>query len=206
VARIAREHVKVVLTGDGGDEIFGGYNRYGLCDSLWPGTRRIPNSIRRSLSRNSSGLPPLLSRAVNIVGDRLSSTQAEWSLRIDKALRVVASESPFEAYRRLMACTHDLFIIERDAGDAGHKNVSTFLREAMRWDQAHYLPDDNLARVDRASMAASLETRAPLLDYRLLELSWRLPDSMLVRNGQRKWVLRQLLAKYLPRDLIYRAC
>lgn len=208
VSRLTRQHVTVALSGDGGDELFAGYPRYQLMESLWRRAARVPQGVRsvaasglRALSPNGwdrllSVLPPQAKRHLN--GRRLHHLAGMGSC-----------SSLGEMYIRLMTRwqPEDELVIGADAPSAASFQLPAGrddLDALRRWDIARYLQDDLLVKVDRASMNASLETRAPMLDHRLVELALRLPRRVLVRDGVGKWVLRQVLDRYVPRSLIDR--
>ena len=208
VSRLTRDHVTVALSGDGGDELFAGYPRYQLVESLWQRSAKVPRSLRtaaagglRSLSpggwdRALSILPKGTKRHIN--GRRLHHLAA-----------MGACDSIAEMYIRLMTRwqPEDAVVTGTspvDAGDFVLPEGGDSVDALRRWDIDRYLQDDLLVKVDRASMSASLETRAPMLDHRVVELALRLPRKMLIRDGKGKWVLRQVLDRYVPRELIER--
>jgi asparagine synthase (glutamine-hydrolysing) len=199
VARFARQHVKVCLSGDGGDELFGGYTRYHRSARLWRTLSRIPAPARRSLA----------------FGCRSFARWQPHSLRGWRAGRLaiyLSADTAQECYRASISHCEDaatlvlgigampLAVPEERAGPVG-RNVFDAMMYA---DTRSYLPDDILTKVDRASMGVGLEARVPMLDHRVVEFAWRLPLAMKVHDGRGKRVLRELLATYLPRSLIER--
>ena len=190
VSKLAREHVTVCLSGDGGDELFAGYNRYLWADKLWQRFGNIPLGARQLMGRVGGALPT--------------------GARIHKAAKFLQSDSLENGYEYLLTFWHDPQI--GPAPNDGRSSVfngvpagvTDFIDRAMFADQVGYLPGDNLCKVDRASMAVSLETRLPLLSHEVVELSWRIPLHMKVRHGSSKWLLRQVLYKNVPRELIER--
>ena len=211
VSAQARRHVTVALSGDGADELFGGYNRYFWADSIWRAIRPLPRVIRRMLGGlllripvgmlNSSvgALYPLLpaSARVRNPGDKLH-----------KIAHIVSAGDADEVYRRLVTnCTEPL-LAELDSNvsvpPAGRYSALPFQSRMMLIDSLTYLPDDILVKVDRASMANSLEVRAPFLDRRVMEFAARLPLNLKARNGRGKWLLRRVLSKYVPPELVER--
>lgn len=214
LARKAREHVTVCLTGDGGDELFCGYNRYTATANLWEMQQRLPSVLKRCAAGLLNMLPPSMwQRGYSLFKllKRDTSTQANVGLKVHKLAGILGAESLHEAYRFLMSYWYDpaavvkytqerLSILDRDP----HPKLGNFIQDAMYWDQLGYLPDDNLVKGDRASMSCSLETRLPLLDHRIVEFSWRLPLAMKYQQGKSKWILRQVLWRYVPKELIER--
>lgn len=216
VSRIARKNVTVCLSGDGGDELFGGYNRYTWSESIWRRAALIPRPVRRVLASIMQSLKPgvwdlgyrLLASGAS--ADRMGA-QRMVGLKLQKLAEFITEKSLEDGYQYLLSFWNDpdqLLNLEDAMIDTAHINESPntkeFIHRAMYWDQINYLPGDNLAKVDRASMAVSLETRLPLLSHQIAELSWRIPRSMKVRNGHSKWLLKQVLYKYVPRELIDR--
>jgi asparagine synthase (glutamine-hydrolysing) len=138
-------------------------------------------------------------------------TQRMVGLKLQKLGEFITQDSLEEGYQYLLSYWDNpdqLFIRGGRIADTikyyRRPNTTEFIEQAMYWDQMNYLPGDNLAKVDRASMAVSLETRLPLLSHQIAEISWRIPRSMKVRNGNSKWILKQILNKYIPRELVDR--
>jgi len=212
VMSLARRHVTVVLSGDGGDELFGGYNRYFLAPKIWSYAGRIPTFLRRFLG---AGLTALPAEMVNLLAGPLAK-RAGIALPGDKAnklgLRLQKVHSIDDLYVSLVSEW------PRSIDMTGCGNMPSNLQdERERWprmvdpvarmmvlDGLTYLPDDILVKLDRAAMAISLETRAPFLDRDLIEFAWSLPMDMRIRNGKGKWLLRQLVYRYVPRKLMER--
>ena len=206
ISKLARTHVTVALSGDGGDELFAGYNRYVLAPTAWRRSRWIPSLLRRQLADllAGGGSPggSWLARRLARLGSQVSSADAR-----RKLARILTSRTFAETYLRLTAWWAEPSLLEGGAPPAPRDWPAHFtddLSSMLLADQINYLPDDNLAKVDRASMATSLETRLPLLDHRLVEFSWRLPDELKLRAGTTKWLLRAVLDRYVPRALIER--
>jgi len=225
VARAAREHMTVALTGDGGDEAFAGYNRYVLGSAVWRRLRRMPPPLRRALRRGLLAVPPdrvdrTMRRVEPLMPRRLRlpspGDKAQKLARLldggstgngdhgaDTSLyRALVSEWPDPAALALGATEPATFA---DTVGQGHASESLgVIPRMMLLDQVGVLPDGMLTKVDRASMAASLECRLPLLDHRVVELAWSLPVEWHVRGRQGKQMLRPVLDRYVPRELIDR--
>ena len=208
VSRAARSQVTVALTGDGGDELFGGYNRHFLAPRLWDRVSRVPGPVR-SLGSSLSRLP---AGVWNRAGGLLPNfPQAGVGPKIQKFLRVSASAQSFDD---IYASFLDEWSGEispvagaSGAGPAWDLDVGTGVPDSIRMmycDAVSYLPDDILCKVDRASMAVSLETRVPFLDHRVAELAARIPIDFKIAGGQGKTILRKLLYREAPRELFER--
>jgi asparagine synthase (glutamine-hydrolysing) len=205
VAQLARRHVTVALSGDGGDELFGGYTRYFIGQKLFRRLAALPRSMRPALGRMLTSVPPR-------VWDRLLAPvlrQPRPGEKVHKVARVLAADDPDAMYFELVSHWTNVVIGGGDAvSPLTDRNAWPPLEDPtermMYFDQLSYLPDDILAKVDRASMAVSLEAREPLLDHRLVEFAWTLPLSMKVQDGKGKCVLRRVLDRYVPRPLIDR--
>ncbi len=206
VARYARKEVTVALSGDGGDELFGGYNRHFTAPAIWAKTRIIPLSLRVWLAGRIKALPP--SR-----WDSIAKGHPQAGDRLHKIADILPLGSTEEIYRRLLshwANPQEVVIGGSEPGiqlfeyDRQTRVALTFAEKMMAGDALSYLPNDILVKVDRASMAASLEARAPLLDQRMYEYTWTLPESMKIRDGKGKWLLRQVLGRHLPGDMFER--
>lgn len=192
ISQVTRRSVTVALTGDGGDELFWGYQRYQLFAKL----SRAPAKPRAMLGQALS-LTPLLGA--------LESRASRITDRLRKLSDVLQARSEAELYRSLMTivpgAAPDADVLARSWNElAGAPDFERM----MYVDQLTYLPGDVLAKVDRASMSASLETRVPLLDHQVVEFAWRVPAHLKWRDGVGKWLMRQLLYKYVPRHLLDR--
>lgn len=191
LAELARKHVTVVLSGEGGDELFAGYPKYRLARALRVG-RVVPASLRaRFVNALEPRLPKRLSRAriaLRAAGAPTEAAQlASWFAPFMPAEREVLIGSP-PPPERLRAATPGADSVDR----------------MLRHDLASWLPDNLLERGDRMSMAASLELRPPLLDHRLVELAFRLPSSVKLRRGTTKWALKEVARRYLPEEVVDR--
>jgi len=211
VSQLARRHVTVALSGDAGDELFGGYTRYLSVPRLWARCRPIPLPLRRAGARALRALPPALwDQAVRAVPQRRRVRQA--GVKMAKALQVAAASSGPDAFLQLVTHWPDPErLVPRSHEPATvHTDPRLFPRTAgiaehmMAVDAVTYLPDDILAKVDRAAMAVSLETRIPFLDRDIVEFAAGLPLSMKIRSGSSKWVVRQVLQRYVPSALVDR--
>ena len=211
VAALARKHVTVALSGDGGDELFGGYNRYFWGRSIWNRIGPVPQGFRHKVGRMLTALSPA---EWDRIGRSLPRRLRQPTLgdRIHKLASVIDVDGPDELYRRLVSQHREpsSLIVGADEtpiwadAEAAAFGRSDFTERMMFHDLVGYLTDDILTKVDRAAMAVSLETRVPLLDHHLVEFAWRLPLAMKIRDGQGKWLLRQVLDRYVPRELIDR--
>ena len=209
VSALARRSVTVSLSGDGGDELFGGYYRYFAGHRVWNMIRRVPRPLRSVAARSLAAMAtprwdPLFDRWMP-----RGLRQNRAAERFQKLARILPSSSEEAMYFELVSQWRNVVL--------GASEPALPLDDRARWpalvdpvermmyfDQVSYLPDDILVKVDRASMAVSLEAREPLLDHRLVELAWTLPLSMKIRNGEGKWLLRKVLDRYVPRELMER--
>jgi len=215
ISRLAREHVTVALSGDGGDELFAGYDRFHFHRRAGRVLGGLPPALRSALVR---GLVAVRPDTWNRIGRRaaaLSRTGATAWLngdRMHKLARVLEQRDPRSTYISLVSLWQDPHDLLTRADE-----TTTLLTRPKEWlstedvvdtllwlDLVTYLPDDLLVKVDRAAMAVSLETRLPLLDPNLIRLAWRLPIRFKVRNGQSKWILKNVLERYVPRPLFDR--
>lgn len=215
---LAKQHVTVCLTGDGGDELFCGYNRYLFFDDVSKRLARYPEMMRKAAAVVVDAVPSsavfTLYRALAVLYPKLRSVNAvDLRGKIAKLVATMESSGIEDLYRALISYWRQPERVMRNAVEAPFEylggvpllcGLDSSVDQLMAWDLKSYLPDDNLVKVDRASMAHSLETRLPLLDHRIVELALSTPASIKVRNGISKWPLRQVLYKYVPKELIER--
>lgn len=215
VSSMARQHVTVSLSGDGGDELFAGYNRYVITNSLWKYLSRMPIGIRSTLASLITHISPQQWNAVaKIIFPILSKKagMANWGDSLHKGAGVMACRSVSELYQGLTSHWSDPASIVIGAVEpttvitdtSRQPVVNSDVAQMMALDLLSYLPDDILTKVDRAAMGVSLETRVPFLDHRVVEFAWSLPLEYKLRDGVGKWPLRQVLYKYVPKIMIER--
>jgi asparagine synthase (glutamine-hydrolysing) len=215
VSETARNAVTVSLSGDGGDELFGGYHRYQWTQRVWRGLSALPAPLRAFASRlalrtDAELLDRLGSPIARLLPDSLAVTEP--GTRLHKLARLAKADDPWEMYLRLCSFWNDERIVLGDTIGRSplimHPDWLASVRDLetrmMQADMVSYLVDDILVKVDRASMAVGLEAREPLLDHRLVELALRMPTHFKVRDGERKWVLRRVLERSVPRAMFER--
>lgn len=214
VAQLAKQQVTVSLSGDAGDELFCGYNRYIAANTLWKQLSLLPVSIRRLLGTGLLGISPSSWDAIAKPLARLFPNKAVRNVgdKIHKGAGVLTSKDVSELYMSFVshwsqpealvigAVEPITVITDKTRRPAAENSIESM----MALDMLSYLPDDILTKVDRAAMGVSLETRVPFLDHRVVEFAWRLPLEYKLREGQSKWALRQVLYKYVPKELIER--
>ena len=214
VSKLARESVTVSLSGDGGDEVFGGYNRYLWAGTVRQHTKRLPMFMRSAIGAMIRGVPPrawdALGRHCSILSDQINT--GRFGSNMHKFAGLLASRSDFDLYVNLVSQwrqptkivlggnEHPILDALRDSQTLDMPLAA----QMMYFDLMTYLPNDILTKVDRASMGVSLEARVPLLDHRVIEHAWHLPMDAKIRHGETKWVLRRILDHYVPRTLIER--
>jgi len=213
VSELARRHVTVSLSGDGGDELFGGYNRYRWGETIRRGAGWLPLAGRKVLSSAITSVPPAAWDAVmGALSFTLPSRMRPKAAgdKLHKLARLLGADTKVRLYEALVShWQSDLVIGAPQATVPWFLNpiserMKTMPESMMALDALGYLPDDILVKLDRASMAVSLESRVPLLDHRVVELACGLPLDLKIRHGQSKWLLRRVLYRHVPRELIER--
>jgi asparagine synthase (glutamine-hydrolysing) len=214
VSKLTRQHVTVSLSGDGGDELFAGYNRYTWVPAIWNKIGKLPQPLRSIIAKAITALPPhLWDSAFKLLQPMLPgfARQNNAGDKMHKLARILDAATPQQIYHRLISHWYDneALVLQARNFDIATPQLPTDAAQAlvpamMYIDSKRYLPDDILVKVDRAAMAVSLETRIPFLDHRIVEFAWSLPLNMKLRNGQTKWIVRQLLQRYVPTELIER--
>ncbi len=203
VSKFARQHVSVALSGDGGDEMLGGYNRHVKGPQLWAAMRFMPKPVRYFLAAGLNGISPPL-------WDRIIYPVPQGGLQMHKLAALLHLDSQQDIYHYLQNRWITPPTLQSSSpatvfDDPGYQPKGlSFAEKMMYWDALSYLPNDILTKVDRASMAVSLEARAPLLDKRIYEYAWRLPEKFKIRHGRGKWILREVLKKHVPAELFTR--
>ncbi len=214
ISELARRHVTVSLSGDGGDELFGGYNRYTWARNIWKAAGWLPRPFRAFGATVLRGVSPafwdaLLSNC--FIPSRWRISEAGEKIR--KIAEILPARSPQAVYFDLVSLWKEPASVVLGGGEPAtlltNRDAWADLPDYTAWmmylDLVTYLPDDILTKVDRASMGVSLEARVPYLDdHRVVEFAWQLPLTMKIRDGQRKWLLRQVLYQYVPRQMIER--
>jgi asparagine synthase (glutamine-hydrolysing) len=211
VSQLARQHVTVSLSGDAGDELFCGYNRYHMTANLWRKITVLPISFRKLLAQSITSVSPKRwDRLATLLPPSVGGVN--FGDKLHKGANVLARNSAEALYSGLVSHWDDPATVV--IGGLERETLLTSnmpklpgldpVQRMMALDMLTYLPDDVLTKVDRAAMGVSLESRVPFLDHRVVEFAWSLPQSMKLRDGQTKWVLRQVLYRHVPKGLIER--
>jgi asparagine synthase (glutamine-hydrolysing) len=213
VSEMAQQYVKVSLSGDAGDELFGGYNRHIKTDLLWDKIQLVPRWVRRSISKGILSTPPAYWNKFGHAVTLISGNSVRWQnleRNINKLASVLKVDNNNSLYSHFVSNWKEpesivINGVERE-NLVTHPplKLDSIVEQMMALDSLTYLPDDILVKVDRAAMGVSLETRIPFLDHKIIEFAWKLPLSMKIRHGKGKWILRQVLNKYVPSNLIER--
>lgn len=215
LSQLAKTKVKVALSGDGGDEIFGGYNRYHFTASMWDKLSKVPFPLRSLISSLAMKISPTSwSRFAPYIG--ASKYFADMSTKIYKGSQVMGSKTIEEGYMKLVSHWNNPAMVVKNSiepptlltGNRPKIDDLSDVETMMLLDMLTYLPDDILTKVDRAGMAVSLETRSPFLDHEVIEYAWNMPMQYKLRSENNKhitkWILRQVLYQYVPKSLIER--
>ena len=214
VSQMTKQHVTVALSGDGADELFGGYNRYLWTDKIWKRMGFLPFEARKNIAHFLTlSSPDKLNSQFSSINRYLPKKlrYRNFGDKLHKLAEILALSTKEEAYISLIShwkSPQDIVIGVNEPITVQNRLVEKkdldFISQMMYADTISYLPGDILTKVDRAAMGASLETRAPFLDHRVVEAAWRLPLSMKIQGNQGKWILRQILYKYVPKEMIER--
>jgi asparagine synthase (glutamine-hydrolysing) len=214
VSKLARQEVTVSLSGDGGDELFGGYNRHVFTHQKWGGISHLPIGLRSIVASGIQCLSPNTWNKLSKPVQALMANKYQLSNigeKLHKGAKILSVKNSDDLH--LMLLTHwnpSDVVLNGSEPMLSHKDSSLNLnglddlQKMMMQDTMGYLPDDILVKVDRAAMAVSLESRVPFLDHRVVEFAWRIPQSMKIRDGVGKWILREVLHKHIPKKLIER--
>lgn len=207
ISRVARRHVTVSLSGDGGDEAFCGYNRHVMLDSIWKKIKRVPKPIRIGVAKMLAKIPASWSEVIL----RRNKTGI-LSDQVQKLSSILKLDDPEQMYLHLLYFWDDPTSLVLNSSEPptilSNRNMwprlENYIERLLYLESMTSLPDDMLVKVDRAAMGISLETRMPFLDHRVVEFSYRLPLTVKLRGSVGKWILRQVLYRYVPRNLIER--
>jgi asparagine synthase (glutamine-hydrolysing) len=215
VSQMARKFVTVSLSGDAGDELFAGYNRYSLTASIWGKLSSIPHPLRQLTASAITRISPASWNRIAAALQSIVPAFKQWANvgdKLHKGAGVMASQSAADLYRGMVSHWQDPASVVIGGAESPTyltDNIPALdglntVERMMALDLLTYLTDDILCKVDRAAMGVSLETRVPFLDHRVVEFAWRLPMDYKQREGQTKWALRQVLYRHVPKELIER--
>lgn len=212
ISQLARNHVTVSLSGDGGDELFAGYKRYFLASSIWQKIGWIPQTVRHSTAKALTSVSAQTwNRGFEPINTILPA-KLNFGDKLHKLASILAVSHPDTMYADLVSPLQEPEKVVIDSSQLSTvfsdgnlwASLPNFTERMMYLDLISYLPGDILVKVDRATMGVSLEGRIPFLDHRVVEFAWQIPLSMKIRGNQGKWLLRQVLYKYVPKELIER--
>ena len=211
LAKLAREKVTVSLSGDAGDELFCGYERYTQANSIWKKLQYAPLNVRNKLGQLISAKSvdkwdDWFNRHKSFIPSKYHLTH--FGDKVHKGAKLLGISNEFSFYDSFLTHSWPGFITSKDV-QAEMYNFNdlgklSFTERMMFLDTVTYLPNDILVKVDRAAMANSLETRVPFLDHRVVEFAWKVPMDLKIRDGKAKWLLRQVLNQYVPKEMIER--
>lgn len=207
VSKVAKEHVKVAISGDAGDELFGGYERYIMAPQIWKKLSILPFVFRKNLghlcyhqSKNITRIYSLINKDTHV--ELMNQRISKFSGNLSHVKSIDEFYHAFLVNGEIKSTNISKIFFSQFNSDI--LNQLSAQERMMVYDSLHYLPNDILTKVDRAAMSVNLETRIPMLDLSVLEMAWRIPRDMKFRNGQGKWILKQILSDYLPHELIHR--
>lgn len=213
VSEMTKKKVTVALSGDGGDELFGGYNRYSLANNLWGKLSKIPRPLRSgSASLVTSVSPNVLNALITPFLKLLPASyqHANPGDKLHKLAGILSLPNADAVYLKLLShwdAPENLVLGSQEPHNPSFgrfSHLDNFVEKMMAVDTVNYMSDDILTKVDRASMAVSLESRVPFIDHRVIEFAWGLPFDCKIRNGEGKWILKQMLDRYVPRSIMER--
>ena len=210
VSAMTRKHVTVALSGDGGDELFAGYNRYQLTSNIWRKLTLLPGFMRKGAASGLASVGADQWDNIFAILRRYRPT-AQPGRSLHKLASLLEVDDSTQIYRQLVSHWDPAALMPGVSETVGvlqddriQHDFPNLLDRMQFLDLTTYLPDDILTKVDRTSMAVALEARVPLLDHRVVELAWRMPRSVKIRNGKTKWLLRQVLNRHVPAELVER--